>query len=370
MNYLELKCTSDAAADSLQQPEVYDVALELQRALKSEQFLAALPQQYRITGEPLFARCVNSVVFTAPLLGDDPTKGEYSGIVKFYNPLTRLSSEFGNATQRFAKMNWCKSKIAEQAFPPVAKTYAYGTLGVEGEQVPWSLEERLPGQEAKSIPNPTVADLLWEKTGAISKSILKIEPSGYGGVFDPVAGRFTESWEGYLNSEIEAANLSQLVASGVLKANQAERVKGACDVLRDLDKRYPAALSHRDLAPHNNILWDGANLEAGAVLGVIDFEQASSVPGAVYEIAMTQWYGTVFNEEILLSSFLRGMGFEYESYIGSQLERDCNAVLMLKLCAHISSYLSGLDEQWDPQREALPRMLEKLSSLLLEASGR
>jgi hypothetical protein len=345
---------------------MYELVLEFQRILMGDKFLRALPEQHRFIGVPLFIRSVNSVVFAAVLDGDDRKKGDYSGIVKLHNPYARSFPEFGSAAQKFAKTVWCQSVLGKRKFPPVAQVYASGILEVRGETIPWSLEEKLPGKEVKKPFDPDLVDLLWERTGAVAASILEIRPSGYGGKFDPVTGTFTDTWGSYLSNEIAAANLSQLAASSLLTTEHAEKLHQIFEGLRTLDKRYPAALSHRDLAPHNNIFWDKA--DPGTVLGVIDFEQAASVPGPVYEIAMTQWYEIVFKVEIRLKSLLYGMGINPENYSGSTLEKDCNAVLMLKLCAHIALYEGGYSEEWDSAGEVLPRMLEELS-LLVEGSG-
>ncbi len=357
-----------AATESLQRPGMYKLVLELQRTLKGERFIKALPGPYRFIEDFLFIRSVNSIVFAVLLDGDDCEEGEFSAIVKLHNPYAHSFPEFGDVAQKFAKTAWCQSIIGRRNFPRVAEIYANGTLEVRGETIQWSLEEKLPGKQIEKPFDPNFVDLLWERTGAVAASILEIQPLGYGGKFDPNTETFTETWDSYLNNEIAAANLSQLVASSFLTTEHAEKLRRTFEGLRTLDQRYPAALSHRDLAPHNNVFWDEADLKIGTVLGVIDFEQAASVPGPVYEIAMTQWYETVFNEEIRLNSLLRGMQIDPENYLGTQLEKDCNAVLMLRLCAHIALYQGGYPKEWHSAEEVLPRMLEKLS-LLVEGLG-
>jgi aminoglycoside phosphotransferase (APT) family kinase protein len=342
---------------------MYELALELQRALSGAEFTRTLASIGRSAGVSRFMRASNSVVFAVSSSTDDIDGGAYSALLKLHNPRSRTFPEFGSALERFAKVAWCMAEISKRGFPPVAEIYATGVMEFQGELIPWSLEQRLRGKEMKQVPNREVAAMLWEKTGMIAASILKIEPSGYGGRFDPASGKFTETWEGYLNNEIAAAGVSKLVDAGILSNDQAERLNRDFEDLRHLDKRYAAALSHRDLAPHNNIFFDEAHPERGSVVGVIDFEQAASVPGPVYEIAMTQWYETVFNEEIDLGSFLRGLGIGEKDYQGSQLETDCNSILLLRLCAHISFYLDARNAEWARPKDALPRMLKRLSLL-------
>ncbi|MCB0330748.1 MAG: aminoglycoside phosphotransferase family protein [Bdellovibrionales bacterium] len=307
-------------------------AKEMQAQLESVGLNAAVPDGHKIK-ETRLIRTSQSVVFAAFGERDWIRDGDFSAIAKFSNLAEDREREFGTPEQHYAKLVWVAGQIATQGEVPVAKVLATGSAEVDGKSRPWILEEKLTGAEAPAGLDRGMQQSLWKETGRVAGSIFKIEPQGYGTIFDPATGRFVQTWDEALDARVEKASLDRLVELGGLTEEQRADILGIVeDRLRTMDERYPRALNHGDLGPINNLFFSGIDSEQPVVTGVLDFDDAASLPGSAWTIAWSRWHQIAFERNLELDSYLEGMGIAKDEYEGQSLQKDADAALVLGLC--------------------------------------
>ena len=199
---------------------------------------------------------------------------------------------------------------------------------------------------------------------------MKIQPEGYGTIFDPENVRFVQTWDQALDARIEKAGLDRLVELGGLTDEQREAILQLAERrLRDMDERYPRALNHGDLGPTNNLFFEGIEAGEPKVSGVLDFDDAASLPGSAWSIAWSRWHQIAFGRDLQMDSLLEGMGLSQQEYESSGLREDTDAALVLglcwwkKMCVESDQGLRDWPAQ-DRAREALERLDEHLPSLI------
>ena len=178
----------------------------------------------------------------------------------------------------FERERWAADRARTAGIP----TQSIVALGSEGR---WSytIAERLPGESA--VDHPERLRIL-EELGRIAKVVHTIHTDGFGDRFAS-GGEATDSmppaaasWSEFLRDDLQAeSRLARLLELGMISDRQAESLRRTLAEVEAWDG--PAVLNHGDLRL-KNVVVDSE----GRILGVIDWESATSVVGPHWDLSI------------------------------------------------------------------------------------
>lgn len=230
------------------------------------------------------------------------------------------------------------------------------------------LQEYLPFETAASVIEESRRVEFFEHIGTVARQVNATSVSGFGDFFDDVSGGFThDSWESYLQSEIESFRREYDHFSTLVSAS--DFTKACARILSSKNLAKRATLYHLDFVKNwNNILVD----EYECITGVIDWEFAGAGPAAHCELASTLYVyyrdnASVFERRKEFNALLSGYGLSLRAY-ASSFRYDVESLVLRHCLNGLCKYVrllqtKSLDSQ--PWREVHAKRAADLLRLIL-----
>jgi hygromycin-B 4-O-kinase len=170
-----------------------------------------------------------------------------------------------NKINDYIKEQWVVARAKEEGVP-VANILE---VGIHEAGKPYMLQEKMDGMEAADHPDRLK---ILKEIGRLARIIHQIPTSNYGVVFDWSENQLSKnnSWEEFLRKEIDVSGRLEIFHRN--KIFSTANFKKFRHNLHKISKwKKKPTLNHGDLRLKNVIIND-----AGKILGVIDWENASS----------------------------------------------------------------------------------------------
>jgi len=156
----------------------------------------------------------------------------------------RLNNDRG--FDEFSKEKWCMEQATKVGIPTTSVLEMGDYKGIS-----YMIQPYIESVNGSEFPDK---EKLWHSLGVYAKKCHGIAVSGWGeSLFDSVNGTFRDSWERYVNYNIESLNPNdKLIEMGLFNIQQSQKLKGV--FIKVLDMKFNFGLCHGDISPKNSIV--------------------------------------------------------------------------------------------------------------------
>lgn len=255
----------------------------------------------------------------------------------------RLNNDRG--FDEFLKEKWCMEQATRVGIP----TTSVLKMGDHGG-ISYMIQPYIESVNGSEYPDK---EKIWNSLGIYAKKCHGVAVNGWGEtLFDPVNGKFKDSWERYVNYNIESLNPNdKLIEMGLFNIQQSEKLKEV--FLKVLNMKFNFGLCHGDISEKNSII------DKESKVWLIDWGSAHAHVIPHYEFSYILGRKGLKTDSKLFKEFLSGYGMTSGEFEELESELDILRVLFA------TDKLRWAIDRKPEQIEKFKGLLEEVLSLVL-----